>query len=94
MSETCAIDPSTFGTLKFNFRSPWPFVKWGLDIIGKLPTAKGGKCSVLLAMDYFTNLVDAEAYSKVTANDVINFIWKHLICRFKMPKFLVMDNGT
>ena len=69
-------------------------MKWGLDIIGKLPVAKGGRCFVLLATDYFTNWVEAEAFSTITANDVINFIWKHLICRFGMPKFLVMDNGT
>ena len=54
--------------------SPWPFVKWGLNIIGKLPTAKGGKCFVLLTTDYFTNWVKFEAYSNVKANDVINFI--------------------
>ncbi|KAL5578611.1 hypothetical protein UlMin_011053 [Ulmus minor] len=35
--------------------SPWPFARWGLDIIGKLPLAKAGKCFVLLATDYFTN---------------------------------------
>ena len=69
-------------------------MKWGLDIIGKLLVAKGGKCFVLLATDYFTNWVEAEAFSAITANDVINFIWKHLICRFGMPKFLVMDNQT
>ena len=54
--------------------SPWPFARWGLDIIGKLPIAKGGKCFALLATDYFTNLVEAESYSSVTTNDVINFI--------------------
>ena len=66
----------------------------GLDIIGKLPTVKAGKCFVLLAMDYFTNWVEAEAFSVVTANDMINFISKQLIYQFGMPKFLVMDNRT
>ena len=73
--------------------SPWPFLKWGLDIIGKLPVEKGGKCFVLGATDFFTNWVKAEAFSSITANDVINFFWKHLISRFGMPKFLVMDNA-
>ena len=59
-----------------------------------MPIAKAGKCFVLLATNYFTNWVEAEAFSVVIANDVINFIWKHLICRFGMPKFLVMDNRT
>lgn len=74
--------------------SPWPFARWGLDIIGKLLTVKGGKCFVLLTTDYFTNWVEAEAYSNVTTNDMINFIWKYIICRFRVPKSLTMDNGT
>lgn len=74
--------------------NPWPFVNWGLDIIGKLTTVKGGKCFVLLATNNFTNWVEAEAYSNVTANDITNFISKHLIYWFGMPKFLIMDNGT
>ena len=59
--------------------SLWPFAWWGLDIIGKLPIAKGGKCLVLLATDYFSNWVEAKSYSSVTKNDVINFIWKYII---------------
>ena len=54
--------------------SPLPFVWWGLDIIGKLPITKGGKCFVLLAIDYFTNWIEAESYSNITMNDVIKFI--------------------
>ena len=52
-----------------------PFARWGLHIIRKLLIAKGGKCFVLLATDYFTNWVEAELYSSITMNDVINFIW-------------------
>lgn len=74
--------------------SPWPFIKWRLDIIEKFPITKGGKIFILLAIDYFINWVEDEAYSNVIGNDVINFIWKQLICRFRMLKFFVMDNGT
>ena len=35
--------------------SPWPFARWGLDIIRKLPIAKGGKYFVLLTTNYFIN---------------------------------------
>ena len=62
-------------------------MKWGLDIVGKLPTTKGGKCFILLAIYYFTNWVEAKAYSNVTANDEISFVWKFKICRFEMPNF-------
>ena len=74
--------------------SPWPFARWGLDILGKLPTAKGGNCFILVATDYFTNWMEAEAYTKVTQFNVVNFIWKNIICRFGLPRALTMDNGT
>ena len=72
---------------------PLPFAQWGLDIIGKISVAKGGKCFVLLATYYFTNWVEAESYSSVMTNDVINFIWKYIIFWFGLPKSLTMDNG-
>ena len=37
--------------------SPWPFTRWGLDIIGKLPIAKGRKYFFLLTKDYFRYMV-------------------------------------
>ena len=74
--------------------SPWPFSIWGLNIIGKIPTAKGGKCFVLLTTDHFTNWVEAKAYTNVATNDVINFIWKYMIYRFGLPRSLTIDNGT
>ena len=73
---------------------PWPFTWWGLDIIGKLPIVKAGKCFVLLMTDYFTNWFEAKSYSNVMKNDVINFLWKYIICRFGLPKSLKIDNGT
>ena len=59
--------------------SPWPFAKWGLDIIGELPRSSGGKCYVMMATDYFTKWVTAEAYTTVNQSNNINFVWKHLI---------------
>ncbi|XP_057793079.1 uncharacterized protein LOC131009684 [Salvia miltiorrhiza] len=42
-----------------------PFDKWGIDIVGKLPTAPGGKCFLLVAVDYFSKWVEAEAVGKI-----------------------------
>ena len=93
MPEACSSDPSAFRTLSFG-GFPCPFARWGLDIIGKLPMTKGGKCFFLLATDYFTNWVETEANSNVVTKDMINFIWKYMICRFVLPRSLTIDNGT
>ena len=74
--------------------APWPFMKWGMDIVGKLPTAPGQRVFMLAVTDYFTKWVEAEAYKQVRDRDVKNFIWRHVICRFGVPKEIVTDNGS
>ena len=35
--------------------SPWPFVAWGMDVIGPIePVTSNGHIFILLAIDYFT----------------------------------------
>ena len=74
--------------------APWPFMKWGMDIVGKLPTAPGQRVFMLAVTDYFTKWVEAEAFKQVRDREVKNFIWKHVICRFGVPKEIVTDNGS
>jgi hypothetical protein len=74
--------------------SPWPFSKWGADLVGLMPCGKGKKRFLVVAVDYFTKWAEAEALATVTANNVINFLWRSVICRFGIPYALVSDNGT
>ncbi|XP_062088909.1 uncharacterized protein LOC133795475 [Humulus lupulus] len=74
--------------------TPWPFAKWGMDVVGELPRAAGGKWYALLATDYFTKWVVAEAYVTVSKTDTASFVWKHIICQFGIPWEIVIDNGT
>ncbi|XP_062103922.1 uncharacterized protein LOC133815050 [Humulus lupulus] len=45
--------------------SPWPFMKWGMDIVGKLPTAPGENVYMLAVTDYFSKWIEAESYHQV-----------------------------
>ncbi|KAK0604330.1 hypothetical protein LWI29_014567 [Acer saccharum] len=74
--------------------APWPFMKWGMDIVGKLPAAPGGVVYMLVLTDYFTKWVEIGAYQQVRDTEVRNFIWKNIICRFGVPKEIVTDNGS
>ncbi|XP_062100745.1 uncharacterized protein LOC133806667 [Humulus lupulus] len=74
--------------------APWPFAKWGMDVVGELPKAAGGRRYALVATDYFTKWVVAEAYVTVSKTDTMSFIWKHIICRFGIPWEIVVENGT
>ncbi|XP_057808690.1 uncharacterized protein LOC131023162 [Salvia miltiorrhiza] len=71
-----------------------PFDKWGIDIVGKLPTAPGGKCFLIVAVDYFSKWVEAEAVSKIDEGTVERFIWRNICCRYGVPRIIVSDNGT
>ena len=73
--------------------SPWPFQQWGLDILGPLPIGRGQCKFVIVAMDYFTKWAKAEPLATITEQTVRNFVWRSIICRFKIPRSLVSDNG-
>ena len=82
--------PST--TLK-SISGPWPFAQWGMDIVGPLPAAPAQKKFLLVATDYFSKWVEAEAYASIKDKDVTKFVWKNIICRFGIPQTIIADNG-
>ncbi|XP_074336583.1 uncharacterized protein LOC141673740 [Apium graveolens] len=43
----------------------WPFMKWGMDIVGKIPPAPGQKVFMLAMTDYFSKWIEAEAFKQV-----------------------------
>ena len=54
--------------------SPWPFLVWGIDIIGKIsPKSSSGHEFILVAIDYFTKWVEATSYAKLNATKVATF---------------------
>ena len=69
-------------------------MKWGMDIVGKLPTTPNQCVYMLAVTDYFTKWVEAEAYHQIRDREVKNFIWKKITCRFGVPKEIVTDNGS
>jgi ribonuclease HI len=74
--------------------SPWPFAQWGLDLIGKLPTARGQFKYVVVAVDYNTKWVEAEALTFITTAKIEHFLWKNIYCRFGTPDAIITDNGS
>ncbi|XP_074305132.1 uncharacterized protein LOC141640140 [Silene latifolia] len=74
--------------------SPWPFMKWGMDIVGPLPKAPGNKVYMLAMTDYFSKWIEAESSSQVTEAQVISFIKRNIIYRFGIPSEIICDNGS
>ncbi|KAL0355818.1 UNVERIFIED_CONTAM: hypothetical protein Sradi_4028700 [Sesamum radiatum] len=71
-----------------------PFDQWGIDIVGPFPQAIAQKKFILVAVEYISKWVEVEALAKITKKEMINFIWKNIICRFGIPRVLISNNGT
>jgi ribonuclease HI len=71
----------------------WPLQRRGLDIVGPLPTAQGNLKFTFVAVEYFTNWIEARAVSTITSKTAQKFFWQNIICQFRVPSELIVDNG-
>ena len=71
----------------------WPFAQWGLDIMGPFPTVVQQLKFLVVGIDYFTKWVEAEALANITEKNIRNFFWRCIVCRFRIPRVLISDNG-
>jgi hypothetical protein len=72
----------------------WPLARWGIDIIGKLPTAHGNLQYAVVAMEYFTKWIEAKPVTNMSSFTMKKFLWQNIICRFGVPRHITVDNGT
>jgi hypothetical protein len=71
----------------------WPFAKWGLDIIGSFPVAQNGYKFAIVAVEYFSRWIEVEPLGAITSAAVQKFVWKNIVCRFRVPKEFITDNS-
>jgi transposase InsO family protein len=71
----------------------WPFVVWGLDILGPFPRAQGGYRYLYVAINKFTKWVEVELVCTILARSVVKFI-HGLVYRFGVPNRIITDNGS
>ena len=73
--------------------APWPFAQWGLDIMGPFPIAMRQLKFLIIGIYYFTKWVEAEALATITKKNVRSFVWRNIVCKYGIPRVLVLDNG-
>ena len=75
--------------------SPYLFLVWGVDVIGKIsPKSSSGYEFILVAIYYFTEWVEATSYAKLNVAKVATFIRSYIICRYGVPLELILDKGV
>ena len=71
----------------------WPFVVWGLDLVGPFKKAPGGFTHLLVTIDKFTKWIEAQLISTIKFEQAVLF-FLDIIHRFGVPNSIITDNGT
>ena len=48
---------------------------------------------LLVVIDYFTKWVKAKALATITEAKVQIFVWNNIVCKFRIPRTIISDNG-
>jgi hypothetical protein len=70
-----------------------PFTKWGVDFMDFNPTLAGGNQHIIMAIEYFTKLVEDMPTVIFDAKTPPFFIFNQIIARFDIPSENVTDDG-
>jgi hypothetical protein len=68
--------------------------RWGIDIIEKLPAAQGNLQYAVVAVEYFTKWIKAKPVTNMSSFTMKKFLCQNIICRFGVPRHIMVDNGT
>ena len=71
----------------------WPFVVWGLNLVGPLKRALSGYTHLLVTIDKFTKWVEARSISVIKSEQAVLF-FLDIVHRFGVLNSIITDNGT
>ncbi|GJZ64326.1 reverse transcriptase domain-containing protein [Tanacetum coccineum] len=73
--------------------SPWPFYKWGIDIVAPFPERPEKVKFLIVAIDYFTKWIEAKPVATIIGRQIKKFVWDNIVCRFGLLGEIISDNG-
>ena len=68
--------------------------RWHLDFLEKLKTSKDGYKHCLVAIESASRFVLVEPVKDLTAETVVDFVFKRIFCMFSVPKIIFTDRGA
>ena len=71
----------------------WPFMVWGLNLVGPLKKAPKGYTHLLVTIDKFTKWIEARLISTIKFEQAMLF-FLNIIHRFGVPNSIITNNGT
>ena len=61
--------------------------------MGPFSTALRQLKVLVVDIDYFTKWVEAKPLVTITEKSIRSFVWGNIICRYRIPRALISDNG-
>ena len=58
-----------------------------------LPPGKKQVKFLVVTIDYFTKWMEAKPLAVITEAKIQQFVWNNLVCRFRIPRVIISDNG-
>jgi transposase InsO family protein len=71
----------------------WPFLTWGLDLVGSFKKAKWGLTYIFVTVDKLTKWIKVKLVASITVAKAMEFI-KEIMYRFSVPNNIITNNGT
>jgi hypothetical protein len=69
------------------------FYKIDMDTTGPLPETKSGNKYIMVTIDHYSKWCEAKAVVDHGVKIVAMFLEDDIICRYGVPKFVLIDNG-
>jgi hypothetical protein len=58
----------------------WPLQRWGSDIVGKLTPAQGNYTFTVIAVEYFTQWIEAKPLTNMSSATIKRFFRQNIVC--------------
>jgi transposase InsO family protein len=69
------------------------FTKMGHGPCWAIATFARGNKFAVIAIEYFTRWIEAKPLVTITSKYVNKIFWQNIICKFRVPRTLMVDNG-
>ena len=64
----------------------WPLQRWGIDLVGPLPTAQGNYKYAAVAVEYFTKWIEAKPLINITSEMIKKILLAEHHLQVRGPK--------
>jgi hypothetical protein len=61
--------------------------------MGKLTLAQGNYTFAIVVVEYFTKWVEVKPVTNITSATIQNFLWQNIICHYRVPQQITIDNA-